>query len=170
MRLSCISSGFLLMFMASVPSFSAVATAPDSGMRDAGRSRGEVSDNISDRYAVMHYDYAEEKYYEVYTAPGVDTDIQLQLGEKIIQPVYIHHPDSWSVRVVEEPVDEGVQQHVLVTSSENGVHTLMEIMTNQRTYIIDLNSFDHAYMQVVKWNYVGEDRLQDYAGNSSSVQ
>lgn len=148
--------------------FSALcAYANDSAGKD--RYNGDVqvaaAESMDDDCEVMHYDYADQMYYDVYTAPGSETVIQLEPGERIVQPVYLQSPENWGVSVKDVQHDGQFCQHVAVKCSEGASRSIMEITTDRRSYIIDLNSFDGSYMQVVKWNYLHETPHQTYAEN-----
>ncbi len=155
-----------LVFMAMI-SFENVASAnqPVLSSDYAGSVSGVERLTSVDHHEVMHYDYDNEMYYDVYVAPGMATDIQLEPGERVVQPLYLQNPMHWDIDVKTVEQDGVSCQHVYVTSSECGVRSLMEIITNKRSYIIDLNCYADSYMQAVKWNYLKEVPHQGYAGN-----
>ena len=148
--------------------FSALSTYANDFAGKAGYN-GDVqvaaAESMGDDCEVMHYDYTDQMYYDVYTAPGSKTVILLEPGERIVQPVYLQSPESWDVSVKDVQQDGQFCQHVAVKCSEGACRSIMEISTDRRSYIIDLNSFEDSYMQVVKWNYLHEAPHQTYAEN-----
>lgn len=160
---------YLLLFVAVLPFTGVQALAEVSEGPSVRRISGEeLYRDVNEQHAVMHYDYAAERFYKVLTTVGVKTVIELEPDEQIVQPVFLRHPEQWMIEV--QTVDTGDQQRqqVLVTPEENGLRNLMEIVTDQRSYVIDLNSYPNAYMSTVKWNYLGESAAQGYAGAGGS--
>jgi len=165
------NSNYSLSALVAVFIFSAFSALSTYANDSAGKARYNDDVTVSaaadecDKNAVMHYDYTDQMYYDVYTAPGSETVIQLEPGERIVQPVYLQSPENWDVSVKDVQQDGQFCQHVAVTCSECASRSIMEIATDRRSYIIDLNSFEGSYMQVVKWNYLHETSHQTYAEN-----
>lgn len=105
--------------------------------------------------AVQVYPYSAGALYQVYAAPGQVTDIALQPGESLVGagPVALGDTVRWIVGDTESGAGDARQIHILVKPTRPDLRTNLIINTDRRTYLIELNSTETAYMAQVSWQY-----------------
>ncbi len=101
----------------------------------------------------MIYDFDENFVYEVYCAPYRITDIELEVGEEVLETPFLSEPEVWQVGAGVSKRKGIDVQHFFVKPSYSKLTTTMIIITNRRMYHILLKSFKSDYMAMVKWNY-----------------
>lgn len=110
--------------------------------------------------AVQVYPYSAGALYQVYTAPGEITDIELQPGEKLAGsgPIAAGDTVRWIIGNTDSGSGATKRVHVLVKPTMPGLRTNLVINTDRRTYLIELHSTPKTYMASVSWQYP-EDQL-----------
>lgn len=105
--------------------------------------------------AVQVYPYSAGALYQVYAAPGQVTDIALQPGESLVGagPVALGDTVRWIVGDTESGAGDARQIHILVKPTRPDLLTNLIINTDRRTYLVELNSTETAYMAQVSWQY-----------------
>ena len=103
--------------------------------------------------AAMVYDFEPNKLYQVYTAPLRVTDIVLESSEKITA---LSGGDTVRWEVTQTGSGSGVdsKSHVLVKPRQSDLKTNLIILTDRRTYHLEIHSSSNdAYMASLSWNY-----------------
>jgi len=105
--------------------------------------------------AVQVYPFTAGALYQVYAAPGQVTDIALQTGESLVGagPVALGDTVRWIVGDTESGAGETRQIHILIKPIRPNLRTNLVINTDRRTYLLELNSTETAYMAQVSWQY-----------------
>jgi type IV secretion system protein VirB9 len=119
--------------------------------------------------AVQVFPYSEGALYRLYCAPGQITDIALQPGEDLVS-VSAGDTVRWVVGDTRSGSGATSRAHVLVKPHSSGLTTNLMIATDRRTYYLELESTDAAYMAALSWRYPGDELEQiraDYAGEAS---
>ncbi|ANT65600.1 MULTISPECIES: TrbG/VirB9 family P-type conjugative transfer protein [Prosthecochloris] len=141
------------------------ATAVPAGHVDAAENSEDCQDTVlqipDGTYSVMHYDFKEKEVFNIFASPGIVTDIRLQEGEKVMGAPYIRDTDNWSFIMKNCAKPDMEHQHILLTAKYSGITSMMEIVTDKRTYQLHLHSYDGAYVQTVKWNYTTPSKKND---------
>ena len=102
------------------------------------------------------YTYDPDGYYEVMTAPGYITDIALEPGERLREPVAAGDTANWRF-YVGTSVNGGVtQHHVYIRPATGDLRTNVVLLTDRRVYRIDLKSSAGIFLAEVRWTYPGE--------------
>lgn len=134
-----------------------VGSGAATGVMHAAENGADCHDTIlqipDGTYSIMHYDFKEKEVFNIIASPGIVTDIRLQEGEKVIGAPYIQDTGNWSYILKNCTKPDKVHQHLLLTAKYSGITSMMEIVTDKRTYQLHLHSYDGAYVQTVKWNY-----------------
>ena len=105
--------------------------------------------------AVQVYPYSAGALYQVYTAPGEITDIELQPGEKLAGsgPIAAGDTVRWIIGNTDSGSGATERVHILVKPTMPDLQTNLVIDTNRRTYLIELHSTPKTYMASVSWQY-----------------
>lgn len=110
--------------------------------------------------AVQVYPYSAGALYQVYTAPGEITDIELQDSEQLVGsgPVAAGDTVRWIIGDTESGAGATKKIHILVKPIRPDLSTNLIINTDRRTYLLELRSTAATYMASVSWQYP-EDQL-----------
>jgi P-type conjugative transfer protein TrbG len=107
--------------------------------------------------AIQVYPFTEGALYRLYAAPEQVTDIALEPGENIVS-VSAGDTVRWIVGNTSSGSGTDKLQHVLVKPFAPGLTTNLIIMTDRRSYHLELESTDHTSMAAISWTYP-EDQL-----------
>jgi P-type conjugative transfer protein TrbG len=120
--------------------------------------------------AVQVYPYSAGALYQVYTAPGEVTDIELEPGERLTGsgPVAAGDTVRWIIGDTESGSGATQRIHILVKPTRPGLTTNLVINTDRRTYLLELHSDRHTYMASVSWQYP-EDALIALRGENATA-
>ena len=102
--------------------------------------------------AVQVYPYSENALYQLYAAPLQVTDITLQPGETL-SAISAGDTVRWAVGDTTSGSGPSRQVHVLVKPFAAGLKTNLVILTDRRTYHLDLQSTSHVSMAAISWRY-----------------
>lgn len=91
----------------------------------------------------------------IVTAPLRLTDIELEAGE-IVKDVQIGDSIRWTISLSTSGEEPLLTSHIIIKPVENNLKTTMNIMTNKRTYRLNLISLNKSFMPVVKFSYQNE--------------
>lgn len=117
--------------------------------------------------AIQIYPFVEGALYQLYTAPAQVSDIALQAGERITA-VSAGDTVRWIIGDTVSGTGEGVQAHVLVKPIAEGLKTNLVIITDRRTYHLELTSDTETYMASVSWTYPRDELLALQRRNSDA--
>ncbi len=133
---------------------------PSDIIREANRKATE-GPSVDDYYnAIMTYDYTPGTLYQVYTAPQKLTDVQLQPGEHIVGKPATGDNIRWVLARGSSAVGPNEQQHIYIKPTRPDLDTTLCINTDRRSYILELHSYDEAWMAAVAWRYPQDDIAQ----------
>jgi P-type conjugative transfer protein TrbG len=107
--------------------------------------------------AIQVYPFTAGALYRLYAAPEQVTDIALQPGENLVS-VSAGDTVRWVVGNTTSGTSSGKQVHILVKPFAPGLTTNLIIMTDRRSYHLELESTDHTSMAAISWTYP-EDQL-----------
>jgi P-type conjugative transfer protein TrbG len=121
--------------------------------------------------AVQVYPYSAGSLYQVYTAPGEVTDIELEPGERLTGsgPVAAGDTVRWIIGDTESGSGAAQRIHILVKPTRPDLTTNLVINTDRRTYLLELHSDRHTYMASVSWQYP-EDELIALRGENAAAE
>lgn len=102
--------------------------------------------------AVQVYPFTEGALYRLYAAPEQVTDVALQPGETL-SSVSAGDTVRWVVGDTTNGSGSGKKVHVLVKPFAPGLKTNLVIMTDRRSYHLELESTDHTSMAAISWTY-----------------
>jgi P-type conjugative transfer protein TrbG len=102
--------------------------------------------------AVQVYPFTEGALYRLYAAPEQVTDIALQPGENLAS-VSAGDTVRWVVGDTTSGTGSTKQVHVLVKPFASGLTTNLVVMTDRRSYHLELESTDHTSMAAISWLY-----------------
>ncbi|MDA4848608.1 P-type conjugative transfer protein TrbG [Hoeflea poritis] len=108
--------------------------------------------------AIQVYPYSEGALYQLYAAPEQVSDIALQKGERIVS-VSAGDTLRWVVGDTVSGSGSEARAHVLVKPTKEDLKTNLVIITNRRTYHLELQSTDETYMASVSWRYPGDELI-----------
>lgn len=130
--------------------------ALDLRPRDAiaqGRKSALIEPSV-DGYvnAIQVYPYTEGALFRLYSSPGQVSDIALQPGETLIS-VSAGDTVRWVVGDTSSGSGPTHRAHVLVKPVSAGIRTNLMIATDRRTYHLELEAVNGAYMAALSWRY-----------------
>jgi len=108
--------------------------------------------------AVQVYPYTEGALYQLYTAPGQISDIALQAGEEIVS-VSAGDTARWVIGDTVSGSGAVSRAHILVKPIKADIKTNLIILTNRRSYHLDLVSTKETYMAAVSWVYPHDELI-----------
>ena len=105
--------------------------------------------------AVTVFPYEDDRIYQVVTAPGYITALQLEPGELMPGKAAIGNPDpaDWIVEKTVAGGPGGPRPIVLIKPGRDGLSTNLVLATNRRTYQLDISSHGRRGMDIVRWSY-----------------
>jgi type IV secretion system protein VirB9 len=104
------------------------------------------------------YPYSEGTIFQVYTAPGLVTDITLQPGEHLVA-VASGDTARWVIGDTTSGSGDAKQTHVLVKPFSAGLLTNLVITTNRRAYHVRLISTSGTALSSMRWTYPQDELL-----------
>ena len=104
------------------------------------------------------YPFNDGTIYQVYTAPGLVTDIMLQPGETLVA-VASGDTARWVIGDTTSGSSDGKQTHVLVKPVSAGLLTNLVITTDRRAYHLRLASTPATALSSLRWTYPQDDLL-----------
>lgn len=108
--------------------------------------------------AIQIYPFVEGALYQLYTAPEQVSDIALQAGERIVA-VSAGDTVRWVIGDTVSGSGDTAQAHVLVKPIKEALKTNLVIITDRRTYHLELTSDTDTYMASVSWHYPRDELL-----------
>jgi type IV secretion system protein TrbG len=112
------------------------------------------------------YPFAEGALYQVYATPEHATDIALRVGEHL-GSVAAGDTARWIIADNASGSGSGERTHILVKPTRADIETNLVVLTNQRTYHLELRATAKIYMASVSWDYpedqlaaLGQDRVE----------
>ncbi len=118
--------------------------------------------------AVQVYPFSENALYRLYAAPLQVTDITLQPGETL-SAISAGDTVRWAVGDTTSGSGASQQVHVLVKPFAAGLKTNLVILTDRRTYHLDLQSTSHVSMAAISWRYPNDGLIGVKKDPASSV-
>lgn len=114
------------------------------------------------------YPFSDGTIFQVYTAPGLVTDIMLQPGESLVA-VASGDTARWVIGDTTSGSGEAKQTHVLVKPFSAGLLTNLVITTDRRAYHVRLVSTAATALSSMRWTYP-QDELLALRRKSEAVQ
>ena len=108
--------------------------------------------------AIQVYPFTEGALYRLYAAPEQVTDIALQPGENLVS-VAAGDTVRWVVGNTSSGTGSDKQVHILVKPFAPGLTTNLVIMTDRRSYHLELESTDQTSMAAISWTYPEDELL-----------
>lgn len=108
--------------------------------------------------AVQVYTFVDGSIYRLFTAPDKVSDIVLQPQEQLIA-ISAGDTARWVIGDTVSGTDAGRQVHILVKPFSAGLKTNLIVITNRRTYHLDLQSTTRTAMAAISWRYPQDDVL-----------
>jgi len=119
--------------------------------------------------SIMNFTYMRGALYQIYCAPLSVTDLQFQLGEKIIS-VAAGDTFRWEVSKTFSGSEDNQIEHLLIKPVESNLTNSLVVTTSVRTYHLLLHSTYHTYMAVVTWHYPSSRNLVKKYRNMTTTQ
>jgi len=108
--------------------------------------------------AIQVYPYSQGALYQLYAAPEQVSDIALQQGEKIVT-VSAGDTLRWVVGDTVSGSGNTARAHVLVKPTRVDLKTNLVIITDRRSYHLELTSNPETYMASVSWRYPRDELI-----------
>ena len=107
--------------------------------------------------AIHYYDYAPGVRYNVVTAAGHLTAIQLRPGERLLS-LSCSDSQNYTVERVRQGGGEAAQTLILVKPKQAGGQSNWVLTTDERTYFVDVLVNDQPnYQSAIAWHYPVDD-------------
>lgn len=122
--------------------------------RVAAANRKALEEPTSAGYidAVQVYPFSDNALYRLYATPQQVTDIVLQPGETL-SAISVGDTVRWAVGDTASGSGPSKQVHVLVKPFGAGLKTNLVILTDRRTYHLELQSTARVSMAAISWSY-----------------
>jgi type IV secretion system protein TrbG len=117
--------------------------------------------------AIQVYPFAEGALYQVYATPEHATDIALRVGEHL-GSVAAGDTARWIIADNTSGSGSGERTHILVKPTRPDIETNLVVLTNQRTYHLELRATQKIYMASVSWDY-SEDQLAAFGQDRAEI-
>lgn len=134
------------------------AAAPLKTVRSATRSATIEPAATGFVSGAQVYPFSDGTIYQVYTAPGLVTDIALQPGETLVA-VASGDTARWVFGDTTSGSGDGKQTHVLVKPVSAGLLTNLVITTDRRAYHLRLASTPATALSSLRWTYPQDELL-----------
>jgi type IV secretion system protein TrbG len=108
--------------------------------------------------AITVYPFAEGALFQLYGAPEQVTDIALQPGETLTS-VAAGDTVRWVVGDTVSGAGEAEQVHILVKPFAPDLASNLVILTDRRTYHLNLMSTEDVAMAAIRWTYPQDELL-----------
>ncbi|MDR5729985.1 MAG: P-type conjugative transfer protein TrbG [Terriglobia bacterium] len=118
--------------------------------------------------AVQVYPFSENALYRLYASPLQVSDIALQPGETL-SAISAGDTVRWTVGDTSSGNGQSKQVHVLVKPFAPNLKTNLVILTDKRTYHLELQSTDHVSMAAVSWSYSDGGLITDKADSPAAA-
>ena len=117
-------------------------------------NRTALQEPVAHRYlnAAQIYEYVEGAIYRLYTAPEQVSDIALQPGETL-SAVSAGDTVQWALGDTVSGEGANRRVHILVKPHASKLKTNLVIITNRRSYHLQLDSLERTAMAMVSWTY-----------------
>ena len=102
--------------------------------------------------AIQVYPWTEGALYRLYTSPEKVSTIALQAGEELVD-VSTGDTVRWVVGDTSSGQGSGRRVHILVKPTLPDVQTNLVVLTDRRTYHLELVSTKQTYMASISWTY-----------------
>ncbi|MBL4801136.1 MAG: P-type conjugative transfer protein TrbG [Emcibacter sp.] len=102
--------------------------------------------------AIQNYPYAKGALYQLYAAPEHVSDISLEAGESL-KAMSAGDTVRWIIGDTVSGTGAEAQVHILVKPIEAGLSTNLVIITDRRSYHLELKSLKTTYMAALSWSY-----------------
>ena len=139
--------------MPNIPANTSVsAITSEKALNTANKKALIAPKDASFANSTVVYPYTDGALFLVYTAPQKLTDIELQPGETIVS---IAAGDSvrWIIGKTYSGSGNQILWHILVKPTADNLNTTLVVMTNKRTYRMQLTSTTTTYTASVRWDY-----------------
>ena len=117
--------------------------------------------------AIQTYPFMEGALYQLYAAPGKVTDIMLQAGERL-NTVSAGDTLRWIIGDTTSGSGATSRTHILIKPVAADLKTNLVILTDRRSYHLDMMSFKSTYMASLSWHYPKEELLALRARNNQA--
>jgi P-type conjugative transfer protein TrbG len=133
---------------------------PSEIIREANRKA--TASPAPDGYfnAIATFDYEPGTLYQIYTAPQKLTDIQLQPGEHLVGRPAIGDNIRWVLARGSSATGGTEQEHLYIKPTRPDLDTTLCINTDKRSYILELHSYEDAWLAAVAWRYPQDEIAQ----------
>ncbi len=123
-------------------------------------NRSALHEPTSDGYinAVQIYPFSDNELYRLYATPQEVTDIVLQPGETL-SAISAGDTVRWAVGDTASGSGQGRQVHVLVKPFAPNLKTNLVILTDRRTYHLEMESTSHTSMAAISWSYPADSLI-----------
>lgn len=142
---------------------------PPPEERVAAANEAAAVEPVADGYvnAIQVYPYTEGALYQLYASPDQVSDIALQRGETIVA-VSAGDTLRWVVGDTVSGTGTDARAHVLVKPTKEDLKTNLVIITDRRSYHLELTSTPDTYMASVSWQYPRDELLALERRNESA--
>lgn len=135
------------------PALAKSETRPPTA-RVLAANRAALQEPTTDGFnkAVQVYQFIDGAIYRLYTAPENISDILLQPGETLIS-VSAGDTERWIVDATPSGSGNSRRDHIIVKPKAADLKTNLVIITDRRSYHLQLDSTEQIAMAMVSWTY-----------------
>lgn len=130
-------------------------------------SRVSVIGNENYNGAICHYIYSREKVFDIFCTPRTNTDVRLKDTEKVLE-IKLGDDINWSCETIENNENGKSYQHILFRPNNVKIKTEGAIYTTERTYFINLISFEKEYQVRLEFVYPKNEK-NNTTGEQNSI-
>ena len=108
--------------------------------------------------AVQVFPFSDGTIYQVYTAPGIVTDIALQPSENLVS-VAAGDTVRWVIGDTTSGTGADKRTHILVKPFTSGLATNLVVTTDRRSYHLQLTATSRTAMAALSWTYPADQLI-----------
>lgn len=97
--------------------------------------------------------YRDGAVYQVQCQTYHSTLIQLEPGEEMTDAPFISEPDVWRISRGVGVKGNQSQHYLVIKPDYSGLVSTLIVVTNRRTYLMELRSYKDRWMPLVRWAY-----------------
>ena len=119
--------------------------------------------------AIPVYPWTEGALYRLYTSPERVSTIALQAGEELID-ISTGDTVRWVVGDTSSGQASARRVHILIKPSLPDIQTNLVVLTDRRTYHLELVSTKQTYMASISWTYPTDALVALYKQNAAAQE
>jgi type IV secretion system protein TrbG len=142
---------------------------PEQAIAKANKASRNVQTRAGYINAIQVYPWAEGALYRLYTSPEKVSTIALQSGEELID-VSTGDTVRWVVGDTASGQGSTRRVHILIKPTLPDIQTNLVVLTDRRTYHVEVVSTKQTYMASISWTYPTDSLVALHKQNQAAQE